>query len=168
MHTVLLAKKRKRWLAVFVSLSLLALLFAVLRYLKPPQYGHVHLSVLDAYTLMPIQNAYVVLPEHGLAARTDGNGKALLTNIPVPRDKGRGGIPGKTYAEATMVAYGDGYTPCVLFYAHVFPDTLRSGPTIYLFPEQEENAIAMIELPNEAWVRELIRSFAPEGFVYGE
>lgn len=54
--------------------------------------------------------------------------------------------------------------PYALLHAAVYDNTLRLGPTLYLFPEGETgvNVTTMIESPKEADMQRLIELYRPK------
>ena len=126
--------------------------------------GHMKLTVIDAYSLRAIANARIILPEAGLSATSDQNGVAYLYGVPVRTREGALAEVPCDYGETTIFVYAEGYLPFALFHAHVYPDRLRNGPTLYLFPEGNEDGIeviSMIESPAEEWVKRLLDSYMP-------
>ncbi len=133
---------------------------------RPPgdSYGHLRLNVVDAYTLAPVANADVVLPESGLIGKSDGSGFCLIYNVPVARPALLRDTPGLIFGETSIFVYAKGYLPCALLHARVYPNRVRSGPTVYIFPEGMETGISattIVESPDEAEMRALLAQYAP-------
>lgn len=138
------------------------LMFTLARQKQP--FGHMKVTVVDAYSMHAIEQAQIVLPEGDIHATTDGNGVAYLYSIPLsPQQPSLKGVP-CDYGETTILVYAEGYLPFALFHAHVYDGRLRNGPTLYLFPEGTEDGIdviSMIESPKEDWVEQLLDAYAP-------
>lgn len=123
-------------------------------------------SVVDAYTLRPLENSHVVVPEAGIEAVTDQNGRASLCGIPVERDAQLNALLPMDCGRVTLLIYREGYLPFALFHAQVYAGRVRNGPTIYMFPTGTESgleAITVIEAPAYDWVRELLTNYQPNG-----
>ena len=156
--------KHRRIFIFFVSALLLAALalFASLAR-RAKHYGHISLYVIDAYTLEPLANAAIVLPESGVAAETDARGVALLSCVPIDMKSDFMLLTGASYGEITMIIYADGYLPCVWLKVHVSPGRVRNGPTVYMFPENKESVDVTVftEAPDEALMLDFVKKFAP-------
>ncbi len=154
-------------MALCIAAGLLICAAGVLVFLlmqKP--HGHMSVTVVDAYTLHPLENSSVVLPEAGITAVTDANGKAELYGIPVEKDGALNALLPVDCGRITLLVYREGYLPFALFYTQVYENRMRSGPTIYMFPTGTENgieAITVIEAPTYEWVRELLQKYQPDG-----
>ncbi|HWR18499.1 MAG TPA: hypothetical protein VN608_02685 [Clostridia bacterium] len=138
----------------------------VLFLLLQKPHGHLEVTVVDAYTLRPLENTSVVIPESGITAVTDANGKALLKGIRVEKDSTLNALLPMDCGRVTLLVYRDGYLPFALFYTQVYENRIRNGPTIYMFPTGTESgieAITVIEAPAYLWVKELLENYQPNG-----
>ncbi len=153
--------------ALYVLAGLLICASGVVLFLllqKP--HGHLEVTVVDAYTLRPLENASVVIPENGISAVTDTSGKALLKGIPVEKDGALNALLPMNCGRVTLLVYRDGYLPFALFYTQVYENRIRNGPTVYMFPTGTESgleAITVIEAPAYTWVKELLENYQPNG-----
>jgi len=157
-------KKMKWQLLILALLCLVALSFLLFLVKKGPAAGHLTLTVLDAYSLQPVENAFVCLPESNRSMQTGQNGTAVFRSIPIEKESVPRRIPTKEYGETTILVYAEGYLPFALFHAQVFPEKMRNGPTLYLFPNDTEDGIRvvpMIESPSEEWVEKLLEQYKP-------
>ena len=121
-------------------------------------------SVVDAYTLRPLENSTIIIPESGMQAVTDANGKAEFYGIPVEKDMVLNALLPIECGRVTLLVYREGYLPFALFYTQVYENRVRNGPTIYMFPTGTESgleAITVIEAPAYEWVRELLEKNQP-------
>lgn len=154
--------KRRRW--CLFGLALAALLFCVLTlfFQKDSPHGHLRVMVLDAYTLVPVPDALVLLPESGISGYTDAQGCITLFNIPVVYNAAQSATLAQDWGETSLLVYKEGYRSYALFYVHVPEGKVRIGPTIYLFPDNEEydGPITVIEAPDDDWVEELLEKYA--------
>lgn len=126
-------------------------------------YGHISVYVVDAYTLAPMKNAKIVLPESGIEASCDSRGVALISSIPVDMDSPFIRLTGASYGEITMIVYAEGYLPCVWLKVHIYPSRIRNGPTIYMFPAGSEDVKVTVftEAPDDTLMQDFTERFRP-------
>ena len=158
--------------AVFIlAASSAALLLPVIRSEQPavsvfsstePDTGFVP-KVIDGRTGLPIENAVIIIPETGETYQTDAHGKTPFIRIPYSAKTDFDAIHPKDWCEVTLLAYAEGYAPYALFYLQLQKDSLREGPTVMLFPG-EQDPFSIIEGPPEPWVSELLEKFTPRSF----
>ncbi len=134
---------------------------AVFLYYAHKEYGHIRVCAMDAYTLNPLEGVTVLLPDSGLSAVTGPNGEALITGIPIEKHRQQNKLLKQVAGECTLLAYADGYLPYALLYMQVNPGTVRSGPTLYMFPvgESSVDIISVVETPEYSWIRELLAKY---------
>lgn len=127
------------------------------------EYGHMDVSVVDAYTLEPLEGALLVFPDSGHSAKTDTLGRAQVFGLPIHKHREQNKILPQPYGECTLLAYREGYIPYALFYVQLQPGRIRSGPTIYLFPDYEgaPAAITIVESPTYDWAKGLVEKYKP-------
>lgn len=141
------------------SIMLLCTLF--LFYIRQKPSGHLRLHVVDAYSLLPLADACVVLPEAALSGRTGSDGMLDITNIPVRIDSPRSALWPSDLGETTVLCYRAEYRPYALFFAQIRPDAVRNL-TLYLFPvEDDRSPTTVVEAPPETWVEELVEMHRP-------
>ncbi len=157
------AKHTRIFIICVSALLLAALALGASLARRAKHYGHISLYVIDAYTLEPLDNAVVVLPESGIAAETDARGIAFLSSVPIDMRSDFMLLTGASYGEITLIIYAEGYLPCVWLKVHMSPGRVRNGPTIYMFPENKESVDVTVfaEAPDEAVMREFVEKFAP-------
>jgi hypothetical protein len=158
---------KKKLFALYVLAGLLICVLGVVlfMFLQNP-HGHLEVTVVDAYTLRPLENTSVVIPESGITAVTDASGRALLKGIPIDKDGALNALLPMNCGRVTLLVYRDGYLPFALFYTQVFENHIRNGPTIYMFPTGTESgleAITVIEAPAYTWVKALLEKYQPNG-----
>ncbi|HOF99869.1 MAG TPA: hypothetical protein PK438_07805 [Clostridia bacterium] len=156
--------KQKRIFIIFVSALLLAALaLGASLARRAKHYGHISVYVIDAYTLEPLENAAIVLPESGICAETDARGVALLYSVPIDMKSDFMLLTGAAYGEITLLAYADGYLPCVWLKVHMSPGRVCNGPTIYMFPEGRESVDVTVftQAPDEELMRRFVEKYAP-------
>ncbi|MEG1547753.1 MAG: hypothetical protein RR232_01680 [Clostridia bacterium] len=132
--------------------------------LSNKSYGYIKLCAVDAYTLAPIEGVTIVIPEYDLSITTNDAGIADATRLELRVDKEHELLLSQFWGEITVLAYKDGYLPYALFYVHVFKQHMRSGPTLYMFPEGENSGvtcISVIESPEKEWTQQLLERYAP-------
>lgn len=127
------------------------------------EYGHADISVVDVYSLEPLEGAVLVFPDSGIQAITDQAGRAQVFGLPIMRHQAQNKLLHQSYGECTLLVYREGYIPYALFYVQLQPGRIRSGPTIYLFPAYEgaPPVITIVESPAEDWARELVEKYRP-------
>ena len=120
-------------------------------------------KVIDGRTGFPIENAVIVIPETEKTYFTNADGTTEPILVPYSAESDYDTILPKNWCEVTLLAYAEGYAPYALFYLQLREDSLREGPTIMLFPG-EQDPFSVIEGPPESWVSELIDRFTPRSF----
>lgn len=127
------------------------------------QYGHISVYVVDAYTLVPLKNATIVLPDCGITTSSDKRGVALVSSIPIDMDSDFIRLTGASYGETTMIIYADGYLPCVWLKVHLHPSRIRNGPTIYMFPKDSEVVPVTVfsEAPDDTLMQDFVERHRP-------
>ncbi len=120
-------------------------------------------KVIDGRTGSPVENAVIVIPETGGSYQTDSDGNTPPIRIPYSAESDFDSIHPKNWCEVTLLAYAEGYAPYALFYLQLQEDSLRKGPTVMLFPG-DQDPFSIIEGPPESWVSELIEKFTPRSF----
>lgn len=123
-------------------------------------YGHLRVKVVDAYDLVPIEDAYVSVAEKDVSIVTDSSGIAYFQGVPLKTHTEKHGIPEKSWDEFTLICQRDGYRPSVLFHARIYESKVRRL-TLYLFPEELDDTeiITMSESPDEEWTKELVNNY---------
>lgn len=120
-------------------------------------------KVIDGRTGLPIKDAVVVIPETGVSYKTASDGTTEVIRIPYSAKSDFDTILPKYWCEVTLLAYAEGYAPYALFYLQLQEDSLREGPTVMLFPG-EQDPFSIIEGPPDRWVSDLIRKFSPRSY----
>ena len=154
---------KKRALIIIIAL-VVVLLTAALASAARARHGSLRVQAVNAYTLEPIEGAYVVAVGCGKSAYTDALGFAYLSDMPLLPNAAFTGPISCAWGEANLLAYAEGYLPYALLHATVYYDTLRLGPTLYLFPEGEAgvSVTTIIESPKEADMEKLIELYRPK------
>ncbi len=157
------SKRKRALVALGTALTLVVILLALSCERQAPNYAHISLYVIDAYTLRPLEGATIVLPESGITGESNARGTAFLSSIPIDTNSAFNRLTGAEYGEITMLIYAKGYLPCVWFKVHMYPSRIRSGPTIYMFPEgsEEVKVTVFTEAPEDLLMQEFVRRFAP-------
>ncbi len=151
----MIAKHIKK-LAITVSLAVLIGICIML--FSAPKTGSLRIQAVDAYTLEPIQDAYIIAARCGISAYTDELGFAYLNDVPFKPNALFSRVAECEWGEVELVALADGYMPYALLHALIYPNSLRLGPTLYLFPLGEEGVqvTTMTESPSEEDMLKLI------------
>lgn len=157
-------KERRTLLRYILTLTLCAAaaITALFLYFSQKEYGHIRVSAVDAYTLSPVEGAIILLPDYDLQARTGKDGTVLISGIPVERHFQQNELLAMEAGECTLLAYAEGYLPYALLYTQVYPGSVRQGPTLYLFPEGEDDIdiISVVETPEYSWIRKLLEKYS--------
>lgn len=148
-------------IAIIISLAVLAGICAVLFF--SPKKGSLRIRALDAYTLEPVQGAYIIAARGEISAYTDRLGFAYINDVPFRPNTLFSRLAECEWGEVTLFAYADGYMPYALLHTQIYPNTLRLGPTLYLFPMGEEGVrvTTMTESPAEDDMLKLSEYFKP-------
>lgn len=156
-------KQHKLLVIALSALVLVAVALAVSLGRNSQAYGHISLYVIDAYTLAPLKNATIVIPECGVTGTTDARGVALISSVPLDMDSEFIRLTGASYGEVTLIIYAEGYLPCVWLKVHMQPSRIRNGPTVYMFPEGSEqySVIVFSESPDDALMRDFVERYTP-------
>ena len=157
--------RRKRPLLSYMLVLAGIILLALMLYaaFSGREYGHVDVSVVDAYTLEPLEGATLVFPYSGTKAVTDKSGRAQVFGLPIMKHREQNKILHQPFGECTLLVYREGYIPYALFYMKLQPGHIRSGPTVYLFPQYDgaPPVITIVESPANDWAEELIEKYRP-------
>lgn len=153
---------RKRMLLLAAAGALLLLLAALSR--TGGGTYTLDVQVVDGRTEAPLAGAAVVIAEAAGVHITGADGRT--GPIAVPRAlRVRMGAEQAPWREVTVLAYCDGYYPYALFHVALYPDRARSGPRVYLFPDDgsmDGTPFVLIEAPEADWARALIEQYRPE------
>lgn len=156
--------RKRRFLPVLLALAGLILLGGLLyAALLNKEYGHMDVTVVDAYTLAPLPNATLVFPDSGTQATTDAAGRAQVFGLPIRRHPHQNRILPQACGECTLLVYCEGYIPYALFYVQLQPGRIRGGPTVYLFPTYDgaPEVITIVESPTYDWAVGLAKKYRP-------
>lgn len=131
---------------------------------KADKYGYIRPQVLDGFSDEPIEGAVVVIPETNASYRTDEKGYTPNIKIEVVPDAHYRDINPKTWGEATLIAYKEGYVEYVLLHINVWESQDRAGPKIRLFPvenQELDQPMSIVEGPNQLWINSLVEKYRP-------
>ena len=144
-------------LIFFALLAAMVLFFSVFR-----SFGHLHVRVVDAYTLMPIEHAKVIIPDINISRISDSTGSCVFTRIPLRKNNVHQRILKQDWGECTIIALYAGYRPTVILNSQVYKNQMRKGPTIYMFPEELDDipVAAIVESPSQEWIIELVEKYS--------
>ena len=155
--------KRK---AFFVLLFGIALVFTGCAEKKEPRknesevFGSMRLRVLDGMSNLPIAGAKVIVPETNTSYQTDVYGMTELMTLPVLPDSEYDLLLPSNDGRITFIVTAEGYTPYLLLYARVLPDTTRPAPSILLFPDDGTLPVfTVIEAPASEWAAALVEKY---------
>ncbi len=151
---------RKDILFLLLALAALLITLFVLFFFGAKSYGHISVYAVDAYSLEPVADAVVVLPQNGMQAETDARGKAEFYNIPIEKNPFLEKLYAQNFGQITVLCYKNGYQPYALFFAQIRPNKVREDLTLYLFPEGTE-AGCVIEAPPEDWIKRVLAAYEP-------
>ncbi|MEA5058996.1 MAG: hypothetical protein VB049_03020 [Candidatus Pelethousia sp.] len=157
-------RKHRLLPALIIATGLILLGLMLYSAFAGKQYGHMDVLVVDAYSLEPLQNAMLVFPDSGIQATTNEMGRAQVFSLPIQRHREQNRLLPQPYGECTLLVFREGYIPYALFYIQLQPGRIRSGPTIYLFPEYEgaPGVITVVESPTYEWTEELVKRYRPQ------
>ncbi|MBQ9832389.1 MAG: hypothetical protein IJO48_01510 [Clostridia bacterium] len=126
------------------------------------KYGQFTVTVVDAYTDMPLSEAIIVIPECNKVFHTDRNGKALCIGIDIFINSELERILPTKKGEVTILCYAEGYLDFALFNASVTP--LGVGEKkLYMFPQGSEDGrtfITMNETPDDSFTQALLKKYS--------
>ena len=144
-------------LIFFALLAAMVLFFSVFR-----SFGHLHVRVVDAYTLMPIEHAKVIIPDINISRISDSTGSCVFTRIPLRKNNVHQRILNQDWGECTIIALYAGYRPTVILNSQVYKNQMRKGPTIYMFPEELDDipVAAIVESPSQEWIIQLVEKYS--------
>ena len=126
------------------------------------QMGKIIVTVLEANTLNPIDNATVCIIETRKYYST--NQKGLTENIIVPilpNDNFNQSLK-RNWGEMTILVYKSGYADSINFYTAITNNNTRVGFVVYLTPiinEEDNKPNINVEQPNSTWTQELINLY---------
>ena len=124
--------------------------------------AHLTVTVKEAITNIPLENATVCIIETNSYYQTDKGGKTKLITVPVIKNANFDGSSPRPWGEITLFVYKDGYIDFILFYVMVYEGQTRTGPNITLYPNYDpENAVthSLIEGPDNDWVETLTKKY---------
>ena len=156
---VLLPKIRKvyRLILLCIAVSSVVVLIRLFN-----GFGHLHIKVVDAYTLMPIENAAVIIPDVNKSLLSDSSGSCIFTGIPIRKNALQNRLLSQDWGECTIVSLYEGYRPTVILHAQVEKNIMRNGPTIYMFPEELDDIdiASIVESPDDEWLSQLVEKYS--------
>ena len=153
-------RNSKKLLVLLIMVALSASVLAFLYCFK--SYGHLHIRVVDAYTLMPVAGAKVIIPDADMTATSDNTGSCVFNGIPIRKNNLHHRLLQYEWGECTVIAMTSGYRPTVILNTRVDKDKMRSGPTVYMFPEELDDipVAAIVESPEQEWIIELVDKYS--------
>jgi hypothetical protein len=119
---------------------------------------------VDGFSEEPIEGATVVIPETNTSYKTDEMGYTPDIRIEIVPDIRFKNINPKTWGEATLIAYKEGYIEYVLLNINIWESQNRQGPKIRLFPkenQQLDQPMSIVEGPNQLWINSLVEKYRP-------
>ncbi len=125
-------------------------------------YGFISPKVVHGFTEEPLKDATVVIPELNQSYRTGEDGCTAVIRVPITEDEHFKKVLPKTWGEITLIVYKEGYIEQVLFNIHVWENQTRDGPTVLLFPQNDDDRAepyAIIESPHRLWIKELVEKY---------
>ena len=148
-------------LEMLVSLNKLFLYFALVKQSNSNnKVGVFVVSVLEAGSLNPIDNATVCVIETKKYYQTNSHGSTNKLSAPILNSSPLNNSLVQNWGEITLLVYKPGYADTIVFNTAIFVDKIRIGIVVFLNPiiNSEDNKPTIIsETPNEAWVKELIK-----------
>lgn len=150
----------KKLLTILMAVLLLVSMLVFLYCFK--DYGHLNVRVVDAYTLMPLKGAKVIIPDVHMAAESDNTGSCVFTGIPIRKNILHYRLIQYDWGECTIIATAAGYRPTVILNTRVDKDKMRSGPTVYMFPEEQDDipVAPIVESPDMEWIIKLVEKYS--------
>ena len=125
-------------------------------------YGHLHIRVVNAYTLMPVEGVRVVIPDAEKELVSDNTGSCVFTGMPIRKNSLHQRLVPQDWGECTVIASYGGYRPTVILNVRVDKDKMRNGPTVYMFPEELDDieVAAIVESPDDEWLAQLVEKYS--------
>lgn len=121
-------------------------------------------QVFDGDTDQPVEGCTVVIPELGVCAVTDAEGKTPALTLSAKAEESENDMPVKEWNEVTVLVYKQGYIPYALFHVQVWKDVTREGPRIYIFADDgttDGRPFSIIEGPDRGWVEDVVEKYRP-------
>ncbi len=152
--------KFKKFMPVLICLLLSLAVWLFLACFR--SYGHLHIRVVDAYTLMPVEGARVIIPDAEIIHISDSTGSCFFTGIPIRKNSLHQRLVPQDWGECTIIALYEGYRPTVILNTRVDKDKMRNGPTVYMFPEELDDieVAAIVESPDDEWISQLVEKYS--------
>ena len=122
--------------------------------------GRLTVRVLDGFTERPIEGARVTVPEAGVSLLTDACGETESMRVPVISDGEYDRLLPSPSGRATLIVTAPGYTPYLLLYARIAPESGRRIDALLFPADGSMDVFPVIEAPDEGWCGELVRKFA--------
>ena len=116
-------------------------------------------TVYDAQTNQPLPGAAVAIGQTGEFSLTDASGKTERIPVALDRDDAFDGFAPKSWLEATVAVYAEGYLPCCVFGVQIPQGGLRDDLAIYLVPQSQSDstaAVILTESPDRTWTESLL------------
>ncbi|MCR5553234.1 MAG: hypothetical protein K6F08_00590 [bacterium] len=144
-----------------VSLNKLFLYFALIKQSSATsKVGTFVVTVLEAGSLNPIDNATVCIVETKKYYQTNNHGSTNKLSAPILNSSPLNNSLVQHWGEITLLVYKPGYADTIVFNTAIFVDKIRIGIVVFLNPiiNNEDNKPTIIsETPDEVWVKELIK-----------
>lgn len=152
-----MTKKSKIGLFIALLLTCTAVIFISSKL----SYGHLHIRVVDAYTLEPLSGATIVIADTNKSSISDKTGSCIFTGVPIQANSLHQHLVSQSWGECTILAEYEGYRPTVILHAQVEKNQMRNGPTVYMFPtETDDIEVAVIaESPKDEWINQLVEKY---------
>ena len=122
--------------------------------------GQIVISVLEAGSLKPIENATICVVETRTYFQTDSNGFSEKINVPILINKNFNLTLTPPNGEITLLVYKSGYADNITFFVKVPTNKTRLGIVVLLTPIYSDNDISpkiSAEVPDETWAKQIIQ-----------
>jgi hypothetical protein len=130
----------------------------------PGASGSIMVFVKDGFSEKPLPGAEVIIVEDGKSYSTDSEGKTPIISVPILQDPSYRSILPKPWGEITLLIYKEGYIDCAIFHVNVMEKQTRHGPTVLLFPLDNDGTnqpFVLTEGPNPSWTKQLLDQYRP-------
>lgn len=152
---------------LFLPIALVVCIISVsVAFILSQKHGSITVSVVDAYTNMPLENAVITVAENEASFITDKNGEAFCSGLRFVDNSKFKDLKDASTSTVTILCYKEGYMDFVLFNAEISSVGVLEK-TLYMFPvgsENERTTIAMNETPNEEFSKKLLEKYKPKQF----
>lgn len=124
--------------------------------------GKIEVTVLEANTNTPIDNATICIIETRTYETTNKYGKSPTIAVPILKNTNFDLSLERGWGEITLLVYKNGYKDNISFYTSIIPGAKRVGIVIHLSPIlslEDTKPTISVEYPSDTWAENLIKLY---------